>query len=173
MMFSIWKQNYIELLSFTRVWSQLTCFLLSMVAVLSLYDLAVALNGADADFLATNRSEIRIAIFFHVLLIIIFICRFFTLSQTSKARPWLSQLLWLVGIFAIYSYMVLTTGSFDPNATSKNCIDCFYYQTFRYSSVGFTMVFLAYLFLSPFKEILFAVFPIFRRRSQERSISNV
>jgi hypothetical protein len=172
-MFSSWKRNYIKLLRLTRVWSQVTCFLLSMFAALSLYDLAVALNAADAGFLAANRGEIRVAVIFHVLLIVIFTCRFFMLSRISRGRQWFSQLLWLVSMVAIYSYMVLSTGSFDLNATSKNCMDCFYYQTFRYSSVGFTEVFLAYLFLSPFKEILFAVFPIFGRREQERSVSNV
>ena len=173
MMFSIWKRNYVEILRLTRMWSQLTSFLLSMFAALSLYDLAVALYGAESNFLATNRREIRIAVFFHAFLIIIFTCRFFTLLRIRVGRPWFSQLLWLVGIVAIYVYMVLSTGSFDPNATSKNCMDCFYYQTFRHSSVGFTVVFLAYLFLSPVKEILFALFAVFRRPSQEISVSNV
>lgn len=140
--------------------------------MLSLYDLLVALGHADNGFLLENRSRIYMGIFFQSFLAILFAIRFFVLWRINDRRVWFSQGLWLVGLASIYFYNVATTGRFDLSQT-PNCIDCFYYDSFRYSSVGFTLLFLAYLVVSPFKQVAFALYSLVLANRETGGLANV
>jgi hypothetical protein len=168
-----WKTNYLELLRNTRLLSQLSCFLLTMFALLSLYDFGVALEHVDNSFLIENRSGwIPLAIFFHLVIAVAFFLRFCFLWSVKVRQLWLSQLLWLFGFATIYMYSFLSTGSVDL-VKSHNCMDCIWYETFKYSSEGFTQIFLLYLFLSPFKELIFLVVPLFQSSPDQGRFSDV
>jgi len=152
-----WIASYERLTYSARFLSQGASFILVIISLLSFGEFSIRLvRFADGWYWRENQSNIVIAVVFHLLILSIFMFRFLVLMQPNTRRLWFAQILWLLGLISIYGFIVVTRGSFfaNPNDPVENCIDCFYFSTFRYASATYTVIFLFYPWLSMFKEFV-------------------
>jgi hypothetical protein len=152
-MFANWKAIYGELLKRTKLLSQLATFVLFMAALLSFSEnIYQIVRFADWGFIQTNKESMLIGVGFQFLITVILFSRFVALQ--SERFGW-SFLLWVSLLLTTYFYIAATRRSFfaNPNDLGSGCMDCFYYDTFSYASVTFTVIFLCYPLISIFKEL--------------------
>jgi hypothetical protein len=121
------------------------------------------------DWINEKLNVIFISISFQLIISVIFTLRFvFLWFKKNNNFIWFSQISWLIGWLTILSYQSVTAkvlfGSFS-GSRQPPCMDCFYTDTFLWTfSDILVLIFLAYLFFSPIKQLLTLLFALFRQK---------
>ncbi len=164
--------KYVAIVAKAGRLSQVVSFLLAILSAVSLFDLLSALlRMQDLDFVSRNLYDICVAVAFHFLILATLSIRFAILFRNSLSAAWRSQLLWVVSLVWIYLYEIVTRGRLfdDPSSSASTCIDCFYFSTFRYATVTFTVVFISYPVISFLCEALIWIVAFFGSFEKRRA----
>lgn len=167
-------ESYKEILNNARFFSKVSTFL---IAVFLLSEIFWSVNSyfslTEEEFNSSASwvwKMILIGIGFKAVITIIFLSRFILLSFKKTKFILISQIVWFLGFVTILFFKFFTTkylyGSFVKNDKFP-CMDCFYYDTFLETSVFLTVILLAYLFLSPIKQIFIFLFALM---SKEKTV---
>lgn len=151
-------ESYKQTLNNTRFLSKITSFLIAIFLFSEIFQ-----SFYSYFFLAEKATKDEIWLHFlistaiQLFLAAIFSIRFILLWSKNPKYIWFSQIVWLTSWLSILAYNLVTRkvlfGSF-LGERQFSCMDCMYFDTFIYASTLLTIVLLAYLFLSPLKQIL-------------------
>lgn len=167
-------KSYLQVLSNIRLLSKISSFLIAIITFFGTYEiLYFSIFHSDRDWINENRSKVFISVTFQVFIAIIFTLRFIFLWFRNNKFIWFSQICWLIGWLAIFAYQLVTAkilfGSFW--GSRRDCMDCFYSDTFLWvSSDTIVLIFIAYLFLSPIKQLLTLLFVVFRPKQDSQVV---
>ncbi len=159
-MFAKWLEECQRLFQKTRFISQLAAFLISIFALLSLYDLARFFNENPKylkEFI--EESGLLSSISFQVSILIVFASKFVLLFFRTTKTFWLNQVLCLVGLILLASYWVFskpTSGSFQIYST--------YTIIFRHASRSLELYGLYYLLFSPVRQFITLIYSLIKVR---------
>ena len=104
-MFAKWLEEYQRLSGKLRFLSQLAAFLLSLFAVLSLYNIAYLFRLDNYAF--NQLFEIHFlfpAVIFHLVIFVTFAAKFALLFFKSKRFLYLNHILWIIGLIVLANY---------------------------------------------------------------------
>lgn len=131
--------------------SRITAFLIVVVLLTDvLYDVYLYSLYAEKEWIKENLKFIVINKGFLTLTCIAFFFRFIFLWFKESKFIWFSQIAWLSGWFVIFTYRLVTI-IFFPNLFSFS--SSIYSDYFVWSSEGVAFLLIAYLYLSPIKQI--------------------
>lgn len=167
-MFAKWFGEYQRLAKKLRFLSKLSAFLISLFAVLSLYNIAyffyIDNYGFNKIFEIHNLFS---AIIFQIVIFLIFALKFCLLFFESKRAFVLSQISWLTGIILLLSYwyfLRLEPAAFGIYSTVPE-------PFFRHSSPVFSGLGMLYLILSPLRQIITVIIAFIK--SNLRAVRNL
>ena len=168
-MFGKWLDEYRKNYLKTRFVSQLPAFLISLLALLSLYNNLYA-GYLNQIYVESNGQYFWISNFFHVLIAAFFGFRFVLLFFNSKKSFWFSQLFWIIGLTTLFVWSIYTKGGFYelfdklfnvPKGVAP-CFDC-NNSYFSNASDSLETLVSTYFFLSPIRQFFTIVISTFRR----------
>lgn len=165
-------ESYKIALNKTCLMSKISSFLIAVLLFSEIgRNLYIYLYLFENQWTPENWERAFISVFFQLIIVSIFSLRFVLLWFKSSKFVWYSQIVWLGGWLAIMAYKLTTSkiyfGSFF-GSRSDLCIDCFYYDTFLWTSSSLVVIFLAYLFFSPLKQIITLAASIFLQRQDAK-----
>jgi len=161
------SESYLQIFSGMRLLSKISSFLIAISIFLNIFEiLYFSIFHHNRGWINENLNIIFISITFQIIIALIFTLRFVFLRFKRNKFIWFSQICWFIGWLTILSYQLVTAkvlfGSFLGGR--QDCMDCFYSDTFLWLFSDYlVLLFLAYLFLSPIKQLLTLLFALFRR----------
>jgi hypothetical protein len=161
-----YKINFLE----TRIVSQLVIFPISLVSLLSLYNLLKA-GYQVPQYVESYRELFSISVIFHILVAFLFGARFILLFFNSKKNFWLSQLIWILCLMTLFSWCAYTKSSFYGFFYESSQISHSGKLTFseapitNFSLVSYSLDKLGstYFFLSPIRQFFTFIISVFKR----------
>lgn len=149
-MFAKWLEEYQRLSERLRFLSKLSAFLVSLFAVLSLYNIA-------RFFYLENYGLHRLfeihalfpAVIFQLVIFLVFAVKFASLFFRSEKAFAVNQILWLTGIILLVTYWYFLRIEPSPFGIYSTVPEPF----FRHSSPIFSSLAMLYLILSPLRQI--------------------
>jgi hypothetical protein len=161
------SKSYLQTLRNVLLFSKISSFVIAILTFLNIFEiLYFSIFHHNRDWINEKRNVIFISISFQLIISVIFTLRFiFLWFKKNNNFIWFSQISWLIGWLTILSYQLVTAkvlfGSFTKVlfgsfiGSRQDCMDCFYSDTFLWLFSDYlVLLFLAYLFLSPIKQIL-------------------
>lgn len=147
---SKWVEEYRRISLKTQFLSKLGTFLLSLLVILSLYDIARYFYDYPSEL---NRFfEIHLlftAVIFQFVVFVIFSLRFVLSFFKSKKVFFINQIFWLIGVLTLIIYWYISIPDPIPFGIYSTYPD----PTFSYSSQVFSGLGMYYLILSPLRQI--------------------
>lgn len=165
--FEEYRENYLE----TRLISQLSAFILSLLALFSLF------NNLHAGYLfpevvvRNNWQFFWIPIIFHIFASLFFGVRFVLLFFSSKKSFWLSQLFWFLGLVVLFAWSCYTEHSFygffhesfQISSSAAPTISEAPDTNFSNASQSLSFWGATYFFLSPIRQFFTFIISVFKR----------
>ncbi len=149
-MFAKWLEEYQRLSNEMRFVSKLGTFLVSLFAILSLYNIAhfFYLGNYGVQILFEIQALLP-AVIFQSVIFLVFAAKFASLFFKSEKAFVFNQILWMTGIILLVTYwycLRLEPLSFGIYSTVPE-------PFFRHSSPVFSTIAVVYLILSPLRQI--------------------
>lgn len=159
-----YSEKYYKTFERTRLFSKIASFLITILVFAEIIILPLTLSKAAQTVLDDLKNEILVSFSFLILIAFIFSLRFIFLWFKSFKYLLFAQISWLLGWLSIYAYKLVSAkfffGSFWAGRGS-DCIDCFYSQTFLFASNSLVIILLAYLIISPIKQLSTFIYSLF------------